>query len=194
LNARQTLAELQNAQRVVTESVEGAVRVNAVADEVYELGQGVTTTINPMHEIDTLFLRNGTVNAHEVKDTASALLNKLREHPIGSLDNQLERMLAWRRGAAAGQPRAIQVAVRSQDRWTAIFSQVEGRTVAQIFGAENVPLRIGDTLFSPNKLTELNDAMTRYWMRLGRPRPPDFFARPELQNMREAFAAIGFTL
>ncbi len=149
LNARQTLAELQNAQRVVSEGAEGAVRVNAVADEVYDLGQGVTTTVNPMHEIDTLFLRNGTVHAHEVKDTASALLNKLREHPINSLDNQLQRMLTWWRGAPAGQSRAIQVVVRSEDRWTAIFSQVEGRTVAQILGDTDVPLRIGDRLFSP---------------------------------------------
>jgi len=184
LNTKQALSELSNALRVTGEA-SGTVKINAVKGITYDLGNGIKTKIDPMIEIDTLFAKGSTVNAHEVKYTANALIEKVRK------SDQLKRMLTWRRGQ---QNRIIEIVIESEQGWTKIFSEVNGEELIAILARDNVPLKIGNIKFSPQKLLELNKKMTAYYKKLGNPKPKDFFSRPELQYLSSTFQAIGFKL
>jgi len=178
---QEVLSELSNASRVA-DDITGVVRVNAVKNTPYDLGDGIIVKINPMDEIDALFKQGDDIVAHEVKDTMNALMDKIRD------GKQIKKMVDWR---TAGPNRIVEFVVESEDSWTKLFSLAKGKTIATIIGERKIPLNIGGRHFSPDDLLVLNKKMNDYFNLKGL-HPKDFFALPELENLETALTAIGF--
>ena len=114
----QVLAELRHANRLIASGVvaqNSLVFVSAKKGREYDLG-GTTTEIDPVHEADILYLgTDGLIHLHEVKNTATALRNKLKKKP-----KQLQRMLKWRKEEP--DKREIRMVIGTEVGWTQVLA------------------------------------------------------------------------
>lgn len=148
----QVLAELRHANRLIESNM---VAKNSLVFTSAKLGRqyrfdSAIIEIDPVHEADALYLgTDGRIHLHEVKNTASALRNKLRKHP-----KQLGRLLKWRQ--VAPDAREIRMVIGTEVGWTQIFAARKGeKSVLQILTNSRVPLTIGEhhlTLAAMNML------------------------------------------
>ncbi len=148
----QVLAELRHANRLIASGVvaqNSLVFVSAKKGRQYDLGS-TTIKIDPVHEADALYLgTDGLIHLHEVKNTATALRNKLKKKP-----KQFERMLRWRKE----QPdkREIRMVIWTEVGWTELLAVRPGELAVLVILKNNqVSITIGKynlTVVSMDKL------------------------------------------
>lgn len=155
------LAELRNASRV---RASGAV---AATDAVHiGVSQARATSmgldIAPIPEADTLYVGvDGNTHVEEVKGTANALVEKLRQE-----SEQLNRMAAWQKAAPG---RVAEVVIDTDAAWTKILGETELDAAGKVVrgsphGLDRVidsglPMRIGTRRFTHDQLVRLRQAM-----------------------------------
>lgn len=157
----QVLAELRHANRLIEFGVvahNSLVFVSAKKGRQYDLGS-TTVKIDPVHEADALYLgTDGLIHLHEVKNTATALRNKLKKKP-----KQFERMLRWRKE----QPdkREIRMVIGTEVAWTEVLvTRRQEPTPLVILTDNHVPLTIGEFNLTLTQMNDLSDAIERKTM------------------------------
>ena len=148
----QVLAELRHANRLIASGVvaqNSLVFVSAKKGREYDLG-GTTTEIDPVHEADILYLgTDGLIHLHEVKNTATALRNKLKKKP-----KQFERMLRWRKEKP--DKREIRMVIGTEAGWTELLAVRPGELAALVILKDNqVPITIGKYNLTVASMNEL---------------------------------------
>ena len=154
----QVLAELRHANRLIASGVvaqNSLVLVSAKKGRQYDLGT-TTIEIDPVHEADILYLgTDGLIHLHEVKNTATALRNKLKKK-----HQQFERMLRWRR--LGPSQREIRIVIGTEVGWTEVLAtRRQEPTALVILKDHQVPLTIGEFNLTLAQMNELLDAIER---------------------------------
>jgi len=154
----QVLAELRHANRLIESGVvaqNSLVLVSAKKGRQYHLGS-TTIEIDPVHEADALYLgTDGLIHLHEVKNTATALRNKLKKKP-----KQLERMLKWRKEEP--YKREIRIVIGTEAGWTEVLTIRHSEPAAFVILKDNdVPLTIGEFNLTLAQMNELWDAIEK---------------------------------
>jgi hypothetical protein len=156
------LAELRHAARLTVGGEVAPtqpVHVGLSAERAAQLG----FDISPIHEADALYRgADGNVHVNEVKGSANALVEKLREQ-----SDQLDRLAAWQGG---GTGRMAEVVIDTDHGWTDIFGEtiIDPVTRRPVRGsphgldrviASKLPLRIGSRRFTTDQLRTLRQAI-----------------------------------
>ena len=152
----EALAELSRPNRLIRGGKvadDSPVILGAKEGTQYPLG---TTTIDPapVPDADVLYKGvDGKTYIEEVKNTATALKQKLDESP-----KQLKRLTDWRK--ADPDNRAIRVVVETEKRWTNLFSPgKDGKFPLLKLIERNIPLSIGSYDLSVEQMQALIDAV-----------------------------------
>jgi hypothetical protein len=157
----QVHAELRHANRLQESGVvaqNSLVFVSAKKGRQYDLGS-TTIKIDPVHEADALYLgTDGLIHLHEVKNTATALRNKLQKKP-----KQLENMLDWR--DQEPDKREIRMVIGTEVGWTQLLAMHPGELAALVILKDHeVSITISKyhlTLASMNELWNATVKKTR---------------------------------
>jgi len=154
----QVHAELRHANHLIASGVvahNSLVFLSAKKGRQYHLGS-TTVKIDPVHEADALYLgTDGLVHLHEVKNTATALRNKLKKKP-----KQMENMLDWREKEL--DKREIRMVVAREGGWTEVLATHRREPAALVILKDNdVPLTIGEFNLTLAQMNELLDAIER---------------------------------
>jgi hypothetical protein len=153
----QVLAELHHPNRLIHSRAVAentTIFTSAKKGHEYDLGSA-KVKIDPVPEADTLYLgQEGIIHLDEVKNTTSALRQKLLKTP-----DQLQRMKDWRN---LGSDRQIKVVIETESGWTELFAARPGETAAlRTLIDEKVPLTIGSYNLSVAQMDELWQAVAR---------------------------------
>ena len=149
-NVREFLAEFRHVNEVA--GAKGLAKGSKVYSGVkkslpdgslrqFDLGDGIKVDISPISEADALYRAGGMIHLDEVKHTASALVNKLREKP-----QQLKNLVDWR---GKGPDRAVSVVIESEVKWTNLLGTPD---VFELLITNKIPLKIGGKVFDPAAL------------------------------------------
>jgi hypothetical protein len=125
------------------------VFVSAKKGRQYDLGV-TSIKIDPVHEADALYLgTDGLIHLHEVKNTATALRNKLKKKP-----KQFERMLRWRKEKP--DKREIRMVIGTEAGWTELLAVRPGELAALVILKDNqVSITIGKYNLTVASMNEL---------------------------------------
>lgn len=151
----QILAELRHANRLVESGVvaqNSLLFVGAKKGRQYNLGS-TSLKIDPVHEADVLFLgTDGLIHLHEVKNTATALRNKLNKNR-----KQLANMLDWREQEP--DQREIRLIIATEIGWTQLLARLKGSTqsVLETLIKDDCPLTIGAHILTVEQMQKLSD-------------------------------------
>ncbi|MGB0383543.1 MAG: hypothetical protein ACPGWR_01855 [Ardenticatenaceae bacterium] len=149
----QVHAELRHANRLIESGVvaqNSLVFVSAKKGRQYDLG-GTIVKIDPVHEADALYLgTDGLIHLHEVKNTATALRNKLQKKPA-----QLENMLDWR--DQEPDKREITMVIGTEAGWTQLFAKPKGyrESTLEILSNNEISLMIGEYHLTVEQMQKL---------------------------------------
>jgi hypothetical protein len=191
----ETLAELSHANRLVKSGqvAEGSqVVLGAKQGKEYNLGTQTVKT-DPVPEADALYLgADGKIHLDEVKNTATALRNKLQESP-----DQLDRLLKWKK--ASGENREISIAIESEAKWTEIFAPIKhdpgNRTVINLLIEKKVPISIGSQDLNVEQMSKLAQEVINKSKEMKVPGSiswKDFYGR--MQTIEDAEKFLGVVL
>ena len=186
--AQEALAELVHGNAVAsTLRSDAKVVTGAKIGKEYTFG-GKTVKIDPMSELDVLYLGNDAkIHADEVKNTTNALRQKLDVTPA-----QLANMQNWRAAEPGG--RVVSVVIHSEERWTDLFRPVgkDGPATMQQLIDGGIPLRIAGREWSPAKMQQIWDTVLAKGSVGGKPPTPDFFK--SISNFTDAQKVLGISL
>jgi hypothetical protein len=186
--AQEVLAELMHGNTVAsTLKSDAKVVTGAKAGVDYTFG-GKTVKIDPMSELDALYLGNDAkLHGDEVKNTTNALRQKLEETPA-----QMANLKAWRAADPSG--RTVSVVIQSEAGWTDLFRPVgKGGPAAMTQLIEGgVPLRIAGREWSPQKMQEIWDTVLAKGSAGGKPPGPPFFKT--ISTLDDAQKVLGISL
>ncbi|MGB0384191.1 MAG: hypothetical protein ACPGWR_05135 [Ardenticatenaceae bacterium] len=152
----QVHAELRHANHLIESGVvaqNSLVFVSAKKGRQYRLGS-TTVKIDPVHEADALYLgTDGLIHLHEVKNTTTALRNKLKKKR-----KQLDNMLDWREKEL--DQREIRIVIATEAGWTQLFSHSrhERQPVLRTLTKAKIPLTISTHDFTVAQMQKLWDA------------------------------------
>jgi hypothetical protein len=191
LQAREALAELLHGNRIGEAGLGagGKVILGAKAGREYTVGAR-KVTVDPVPDADVLYPgADGMTHLEEVKNTVSALRQKLAEKP-----QQLENMQAWARAEPA--TRRIGVVIESDAGWSDLLRPLSGtdKTAGlKRLSTTGTPLRIAGRDLSPKQLDALWDAIERKAKELKMyPPTKDFFAK--MPTLADAEKFLGISL
>ncbi|PRY02727.1 hypothetical protein [Allonocardiopsis opalescens] len=155
-------AEVWAAHRLLAEdrlAPGSRLALDARKGERIALGSGTLVDTGTVPQADLVYrTADGVVHLDEVKYAAQTLADKLRKEP-----QQLERMLNWRAGDA--DHRHCGVWIRTDHRWTGLFSQVIRNGLKmpaiEVLIRNAVPVRVGERELRTDHLAALRDAVKR---------------------------------
>jgi hypothetical protein len=158
----EVLAEINHSNRLVKSGrvAEGSqVVLGAKEGKEYKIGSQ-TVKIDPVSEADVLYLgTDGKVHLDEVKNTASALRDKLSD------SGQFQRLEEWK--AQDPQGREIGLSIENERGWTEVFAQrgEEASILERLIDAE-VPLSIGSKKLSPEQMQKLLNEVRKQYVKM----------------------------
>ena len=192
-NVREFLAELRHVNEVASAKslAKGSKVYSGVKKSMpdgslrqFDMGDGIKVDISPVSEADALYRAGGKIHLDEVKHTASALVNKLREKL-----QQLQNLVKWRK---AGPDRAVSVVIESEVKWTNLLGTPD---VFQLLIKHDVPLKIGGKVFDPAALKAFHAKIEAKYIELvvkGHMPKQAFFDLPEMATLDSAAKFVGY--
>ncbi|MBW4513409.1 MAG: hypothetical protein KME64_44190 [Scytonematopsis contorta HA4267-MV1] len=159
----QVFAELRHPNRLIHSGAvaeNSSIFTSAKKGNEYTLGS-TKVKIDPVSEADALYLaKDGSIHIDEVKNTASALRDKLLKIP-----DQLQRMKDWCN--LDSRNRKIGIIIETESGWTDLFAARPGETAAlKILIDGQVPLTIASCNLTVSKMDDLWNAVMRKYKKL----------------------------
>lgn len=192
-NVREFLAELRHVNEVASAKslAKGSKVYSGVKKSMpdgslrqFDLGNGIKVDISPVSEADALYRAGGKIHLDEVKHTASALVNKLREKP-----QQLQNLVDWRKAAP---DRTVSIVIESEVKWTNLLGTPD---VFKVAIKNKIPLKIGGKVFDPAALKAFHAKIEAKYIDLvvnGGMSPRAFMELPEMATLDSAMKFVGY--
>jgi|GEM_PF-4571603 hypothetical protein len=189
----QVLAELRHPNRLIhsgTVAENSSILTSAKKGNEYTLGS-TKVKIDPVSEADALYLsKDSIIHIDEVKNTASALRDKLLKTP-----DQLTRMKDWCNLGSGN--RKIGIVIETESGWTDLFAARPGETAAlKTLIDEQVPLTIASHNLTVSQMDVLWNAVLKKSKQLKKQGNfsnwNDFFS--QMPTLKDAETFLGISL